>query len=147
MDTRFWNWGNRRVTEAEIALEVLTLAGEDVQQLCSRADDPPDCEAVIGGLRCGIEVTELLDQQTLKSTIQGNRQHLVWKPDTFRDTLQHRIDRKDQPSKVKGGPYARYFLVVYTNEFYLGRGEVENFLEGATFRANFITGFGFGSFV
>jgi hypothetical protein len=115
------------------------LAGEGVQQLHSRDDDPPDCEAVIGGLRCGVEVTELLDQQTLQSTIQGAGQHLVWEPDTFRDALQQRIDRKDQPAKVRGGPYDRYILVVYTNEFYLGRGDVENWLEGAAFQANFIT--------
>ena len=52
---------------------MLTLAGEDVQQLPTRDDDPPDCEAVIRGLRCGIEVTELLDQQTLESTNTGGR--------------------------------------------------------------------------
>jgi hypothetical protein len=138
-DTRFWTWQNKQLTEAGVAREVLTLAGEDVQQLQSRVDDPPDCEAVIGGVRCGIEVTELLDQQTLESTKKGAGQHLVWQPNTFRDALQQRIDRKDQPAKVKGCPYARYILVVHANELFLGRGNVEKWLEGAAFQANFIT--------
>jgi hypothetical protein len=38
------------------------------------------------------------------------------------------------PEKVKGGPYARYILVVVTDESLLGREDVAKFLEGAIFR-------------
>jgi hypothetical protein len=131
----FWFWRNKPVMEAGIAREVLAAAGVDVQQLRSRGDDPPDCEAIIEGLSWGIEVTELSDQQTLESTIRGEGQYFS---ETFCAELQRLIDRKDQP-KVKGGPYDRYILVVATDETYLCRDEVENLLQGATFRAKFNT--------
>jgi hypothetical protein len=136
----YWYWKDKSEMERGIALEVLTQAGLDIQQLRSRTpEDPPDCEAMIGGLMCGIEVTELLDQPTLESSIRGNEQMLVWDRETLCRELQRRIDRKDKPEKVKGGPYARYILVVATDEFLLSREAVARFLEGATFRTRLIT--------
>jgi hypothetical protein len=44
------------------------------------------------------------------------------------DALQHRIDEKDKPEKVKGGPYDRYILVIVTDEFTLNRHTIEAFL-------------------
>jgi hypothetical protein len=137
----YWYWRDKPEMEVGAARAVLTQAGLEIQQLRSRDDgeDPPDCEAIIGGSRCGIEVTELVHQPTLESTIRGNHQILFWERDTFCTALQERIDRKDRSDKVKGGPYDRYILVVVTDEFSLGREDVAQFLEGATFRSRFIT--------
>jgi hypothetical protein len=62
----------------------------------------------------------------------------------FCGELQRFIDRKDKLEKVKGGPYARYILVVVTDESLLGREDVAQFLEGVTFRTRLITEAYFG---
>jgi hypothetical protein len=137
----YWFWRDKPQMERGVARDILGRAGVDVQQLRSRGpgDDPPDCEAMIGGLLCGIEVTELLDRPTLESTIRGKGQWMVWDRIMLCTELQRLIDRKDKPEKVKGGPYDRYILVVVTDEPLLGREDVGQFLEGATFRSHFIT--------
>jgi hypothetical protein len=135
----YWFWRDKPEMERGIAAAVLGQVGLYVQQIRSLApgDDPPDCEGMIGGSLCGIEVTELIDQSTLESSIRGNVQWLVWDREMLCEELQRRIDRKDKP--VKGGPYGRYILVVVTDETFLGRHDVAQFLEGATFQARFIT--------
>jgi hypothetical protein len=137
----YWFWRNKPEMERGSAREVLAQAGLYVRQLRSRVpgDDPPDCEAMIDGVLCGIEVTELVDQPTLESSIRGHGQWLVWDPNMLCTELQRLIDRKDKPERLKGGPYARYILVVVTDEPLLGREDVRQFLEGATFRTRFIT--------
>jgi hypothetical protein len=64
--------------------------------------------------------------------------HLQWSREGFLDTLQDRIDEKDKPEKVRGGPYDRYILVIVTDEFTRNRHAVEAFLAGATFRPTMI---------
>jgi hypothetical protein len=61
----YWFRRDRPLAEREAALTVLTGAGLQVQALRSRAvgDDPPDCEALVNGTRCGIEVTELVHRR------------------------------------------------------------------------------------
>jgi hypothetical protein len=58
----YWYWRDKPEMERGAVRGVLEQAGLDVQRLRSRGrgDDPPDCEAMIGGLLCGIEVTELI---------------------------------------------------------------------------------------
>ena len=65
--------------------------------------------------------------------------YFVWDRDALLCKLQALIDAKDQPSKQKGGPYQGYVLVIHTAECFLDRGTVNCFLEGASFRATFIT--------
>jgi hypothetical protein len=70
----FWYWKDKPVMEAGVARTVLESAGRQFQQLRSRhREDPPDCEAIIEGLRYGIEVSELVDEPTLKATIKGGK--------------------------------------------------------------------------
>jgi hypothetical protein len=141
----FWYWKDKPVMEAGIVRTVLESAGRHFQQLRSRGEDPPDCEAIIEGLRYGIEVTELVDQTSLEAAIKGHPRALLWGPDNFCAALQKRIDRKDvPPQKVKGGPYDRYMLIIATDEAALIQGDVERFLEGKRFRASFITDVLFG---
>jgi hypothetical protein len=142
----FWYWKDKLVMETGVARTVLKNAGRQFQQLRSRGrEDPPDCEAIIEGLRYGIEVTELVDEATLKAAIKGNPQFLLWDRDQLCAELQKRIDRKDvPPQKVKGGPYDRYMLIIATDETALGHRDVEQFLEGEMFRSSFITDVLFG---
>jgi hypothetical protein len=137
----YWYWKSKDEMETGVAQAVLSKAGLELRQLRSRGpgQDPPDCEAMIGGLQCGIEVTELVDRRTLEASIRGSEQWLVWDQKMLCRELQRLIDRKDKREKVKGGPYDRYILVVVTDESLLGRQDVTQFLAGATFRASFIT--------
>jgi hypothetical protein len=98
--------------------------------------DPPDCEAVIDGVVCGIEVTELVHEKALRRSLKakaardaGNvpaksdpqryqqlllskgEVYLDWSRDAFLSALQARVSAKDKPENVKGGPYSRYLLV------------------------------------
>jgi hypothetical protein len=138
----YWVWKNKRQGEASAAKQVLTDAGHQIVGLRARGEgqDPPDCEAMIDGQRCGIEVSELLDQDTLEHFIQGGTgEPFSWQPEDLYSALQNRIDRKDCPTELKGGPYERYFLVIVTDEPFLDRESVEQFLAGATFQTHLIT--------
>jgi hypothetical protein len=134
----FWFWKDKPIRELGAAQEVLSSAGLALEQLRSRGDgeDPPDCEAIIGGQRWGIEVTELVHRSTLEATIQGNGRYFRWDQNDLRTEIQKLINRKDKPTAVKGGPYDRYFLVIFTDEFFLNAETVGRFLRGATFHAH-----------
>lgn len=153
------------VMEREAARQVLTAIGLQPVNLRSRPrdQDPPDCEATIDGQWCGIEVTKFLHQKALERSIKAikarargevppktdaeayrhwlrtkGEAYAEWTRESFLAHLQERIDEKDNPKEVKGGPYDRYILVIVTNEFTLDRCTVESFLTGATFQARMI---------
>lgn len=137
----YWYWRDKEVLEVGAAEEVLALANISVTQLRSRGagNDPPDCDGYLDGHRCGIEVSELLHQSSLKATIKGNPQYFAWDRDSLIKAIQARISRKDRLESVKGGPYGRYILILITNEMTLGRAEVAQFLEEAIFESAMIT--------
>lgn len=82
-------------------------------------NDPPDCEATLdAGGRIGIEVTELVDGESIAASRAD--QVLKWKFEPFaKDALikllDQRIQKKDN-STVKGGPYEEYVLVIYCDD-------------------------------
>jgi hypothetical protein len=132
----YWYWRDKPVMEQAVAREILTQAGLELSELRSRdaGEDPPDCEATINGQHCGIEVTELLHQRALERSLKSVRErnlgkeparseaHFGWERNDLLSELQRIIDRKDQPEKLKGGPYDRYLLVIVTAEMFLYRG-------------------------
>jgi hypothetical protein len=148
----YWSWKDKLAGEYGAAHEILTAAGIAFEGLVSRTQgqDPPDCEAIVDGCPAGIEVTELVHQKTLERSIKAQRQqeegrepekaeaYFVWNRAELLRALQTRINAKDQ-TKPKGGPYTRYILVVHTDEAFLGAGEVEQWLTGATFLTNRIS--------
>jgi hypothetical protein len=137
----FWHFKDKGVMEWGAVREILLTAGLKIEgDVTKRTDDPPDCEAVIDGERCGIEATELVHQEALQRTKQsGQELHFVWDKENFCRELQSRITRKDRADNVKGAPYQRYILVIFTDEFFLNRNDVEGFIAGTSFRATFIT--------
>jgi hypothetical protein len=149
----YWTWRDKPVGERGAASEILEGAGVHVVDLVSRepGQDPPDCEATLDGLFSGVEVTKLVHQPTLERSLKAielrkagkeptsPEAYFVWDRDDLLSRLQALIEAKDQPSKQKGGPYQRYVLVIYTDETFLNRDTVSSFLEGALFRATFIT--------
>jgi hypothetical protein len=134
----FWHWKDRPTLEIEVARQVLSESGESVEHLQRRKDDPPDCEAVIGGVRCGVEVTEFMHEPTHRATMQGTPQFLLWDEKDFLTELNARIGRKDA-GQPKGGPYGRYILIFYTDEFSLRHSDVEKFLRNTSFQTRLVT--------
>ena len=138
--------------ERVTAKDVLTAAGLEVCEFWSRNDDPPDCEGTVNGQWCGVEHTELVHEPTLRRSIKAQRErrvgkdpqkpeaYFVWGRANLLAALQERIDEKDRRAVgMKGGPYARYMLVIETGEMFLYREVVETFLTDASFRATHIT--------
>jgi hypothetical protein len=138
----FWVWPDRPVEERGIATEILRQGGVDFADMRSRkqGEDPPDCEATLDGRFAGVEVTELIDRPALEQNLRQSgrsRVYFDWDKSTFLAALQNRIDAKDRA--WKGEPYDRRVLVIHTDEYNLDRDIVSHFLEGALFRATFIT--------
>jgi hypothetical protein len=141
----YWVWPDRPVEERGIATELLRQAGADVAGMRSReqGEQPPDCEATLDGRCSGVEVTELIHQRALERSLRALRQpkkspvYFEWDNSTFVAALKKCIDAKDRA--WNGGPYERRVLVIHTDEFVLDRDTVSRFLEGARFRATFIT--------
>jgi hypothetical protein len=159
-------WKDRPVMNDGITREVLKDRSWPFEQLRSRdrqdRQDAPDCEAIVNGWRTGIELTELMHQQTLEANIKtnkrfplspgiplwkqpnllvrlrGQRFH-IWDQATLRAKVQSLIDEKDiPPEELKGGPYDRYFLIIHTAEGALGKDNVEAFLQDAVFESRWI---------
>jgi len=136
----YWDWPDRPIKEIGIARNILQRAGEEIIDLVNRnqGEDPPDCEATLQGQFSGVEVTELIDQETLEQSISGGTKvFLDWDREQFLAALRARIDAKDRP--WKGGPYTRYVLVIHTDELVLSDEKVEQFLQGVTFHCRRLT--------
>jgi len=80
--------------------------------------DPPDCEATgVDGQRIGIEVTELVDGESIAAArCDEPTEWKPWETNDLLEALQSRISEKDRPSELKGGPYDEYVLVIYCDE-------------------------------
>lgn len=100
-----------------------------------RGNDPPDCEATdLFGNNIGIEVTELVDPVAIeKLKKSGVYEWAEWdKPKIIR-AIDERLKVKDRPSKIKGGPYANYIIIMHTDEPYLNEIYVNSLLKNVIF--------------
>lgn len=81
-------------------------------------EDPPDCEAEgLNGDRIAIEVTELVDGDSAAAARVGKP--IPWEPwgtQRLINEIEKRIQRKDNPATVHGGPYDHYVLLIYCDE-------------------------------
>ena len=163
----YWNWHKQGTLELNVAGVLITLLnrslGINLRGVRSRdaGDDPPDCEASTSdGRRVGIEVMELVDEQTAwaahelakprppDKTKKGRRKKVKkvspvsllemtekeWSRDELITRLQKCITRKGAPAAVRGGPYAAYLLAIPTDEDSLVIGSrLESLLSGHSF--------------
>lgn len=83
-----------------------------------RGNDPPDCEAALyEGGRLGIEVTELVDPVAIMAYKNGDtNQQAEWGEHKLINSITQRLEVKDVPKNIKGGPYDLYMLVIHTDE-------------------------------
>ena len=82
-----------------------------------RGKDPPDCEARNGnGKRIGIELTELVDGNSISATKNGVYIFQdALKPSEVTEIITTIIRKKDG-ADVKGGPYDEYILIIYCDD-------------------------------
>jgi hypothetical protein len=134
----YFDWPNRDQKELGIAVDLFESleAREGLQYRQARArgggNDPPDVEVRdSAGRLIGIEVTELVDPDAIKSFKAGNHWDWAeWGEAKFAQYLQNRVAAKDHPSGVKGGPYSEYWLLIHTDEPALSVTEVRKHMQG-----------------
>ena len=119
----YFSWEGNRVIEEAGVVQCLSESLENKEELFfhsykSRKEDPPDCEAQNkNNETIGIEVTELVDGNSIAKSRQNKI--IPWEPwsiEKLDQTIQKRINKKDNPTEVKGGPYIEYILIIYCAE-------------------------------
>lgn len=134
----YFDWPDRDQKELGIAVHLFESlkAREGLQYREARprgsGNDPPDVEVrdSAGGL-IGIEVTELVDPDAIKSYKAGNHWDWAeWDEAKFAQHLKARVAAKDNPSKVHGGPYSEYWLLIHSDEPGLSITEVQKYIAG-----------------
>ncbi|MCX5844357.1 MAG: hypothetical protein NT022_11560 [Deltaproteobacteria bacterium] len=120
--------------------EALEKEGEsflDSNRIISRGcgNDPPDCEVQnLDGNLVGIEVTELVDPDAIVAYKKNQvYEWAEWDKAKLIDAINDRLDAKDTHDQIKGGPYADYILIIYTDEPILNPDYVKELLTGHCF--------------
>jgi hypothetical protein len=99
----------------------------------SRGNDPPDCDALTpGGDRIAIEVTELVDGESIRSQVRtGCAPPREYSKELFLARLEERlVAKRRQRCELKGGPYGICILVIHTDEMLLTHEDCRNWLIG-----------------
>jgi len=107
-----------------------------------RGNDPPDCEANDhDGNLIGIEVTELVDLHAIAASKKDHGYDWAeWDKTKLIDAINDRLEEKDIPGQIKGGPYTSYVLIIYTDEPVLNAGYAKALLKEYRFsRPNLIS--------
>ena len=100
-----------------------------------RGNDPPDCEGQgHDGQRIGIEVTELVDSDAIKAFKTSGQYRLAdWDKEKLVMAIDHRLDAKNVPDRIKDGPYDSYIVVIHTDELLLDVDSVKSMLGAQKF--------------
>jgi hypothetical protein len=89
--------------------------GYDEESLVASNDQWPDCEVKMysGGL-CGIEVTELVDQECIERNENNQDVYRRWNDDGIVEAIEQRL--KDKNTKSHGGKYQKLIVLIHTDE-------------------------------
>jgi hypothetical protein len=109
----------------------------DISSIISRGrgNDPPDCEGNdLNGNLIGIEVTELVDSEAI-ITFKKNQVYewTEWDKTKLINSIENRLDAKNIPGRIKGGPYKSYIIIIYTDEPVLNADYTKDLLKGYRF--------------
>jgi len=139
----FFEWAADRDLEewgvADHFRESLEKLGEPAfSQLISRGrgNDPPDCEAVgPNGELIAIEVTELVDPRAIVAyKAKKFYDWSDWTREQLQAALHLRLKAKAaKRPNLKGGPFAQYTVLIYTDEPMLPYLHATNLLSGLRF--------------
>ena len=89
--------------------------GYDEKSLVACNNQWPDCEVKMysGGL-CGIEVTELVDQECIERNENNQDVYRLWNDDEIIEAIERRL--KDKNTKSHGGKYQKLIVLIHTDE-------------------------------
>jgi hypothetical protein len=122
----FFEWKNpdnpnlgKKVKERGIVCDLIKSLEKDAGQILFKVvrygEDSPDSVATdTEGNLVGFEVTELVDEQTIKARCHGLGEHKEWKPGELMSRLNDIL--RDKSQKLKASSYARNILVIHTDE-------------------------------
>ena len=112
----YWAWKDKPIGERNAVREAFAGIGLEPTGLQSLGDgqDPPDCEVIVDGRLCGVEVTELVHARTMKRSIKAQKMrkavgipapheaevYFAWERNDLVEALRALFDRKDQPEKL-----------------------------------------------
>ena len=100
------------------------------------AEDPPDISAISSdGQKIGVEITELVSNEAIQAQIRGDRAAQVadmvkWPNERIIESIQERIDSKNDVSPDIKAKYQRFILLLHTDEFSLTYTNVEQAING-----------------
>ena len=118
----------------------------DIGTIQKNSETYPDCIAMMGGEKIGVEVTELVDDNAIRCH-PGNPKYEgpeqfgrdfrfpmppEWPFEKFERCLRERMYCKDK--RVKGGSLARQFLLIVTDEPWLDEATLTEYLRTAKFQ-------------
>ena len=117
----FWLWPKKHVMERGIVQELLNSMQQDVdmryRNVRSVNSDWPDCEVDDEfGDTIGVEVTELVDEETVRRAQRDEMDFSYRTDDEIKDQVRSILSRKDLKSS-HGGLYSKVILVIHTDEF------------------------------
>ncbi len=141
----FWKWTRRDKAVEELAVAkalVASVGGPPLEfsTLRTQFPDPPD---VVGerasGQLAAIELAELVDEKAIAMSLAAQRKgrpdqvvHRYWDAPTLVAAVDRLLREKDAKT-LQGGPYAEYFVVLYTDEVFLRREDVAQWLGAHVF--------------
>ena len=109
----------------------------DISSIISRGrgNDPPDCEGNdLDGNLIGIEVTELVDPEAIIAFKKNqDYQWAEWDKSKLIDAINNRLEAKNTPDRIKGGPYKSYIIIIFTDEPVLNSDYTKDLLKGYRF--------------
>jgi len=106
----------------------------------------PDCLATVSGETIGVEVTELVDSETIRANAKSCRSTTlilnglefpnllvpIWHVCDFREKLEEIIQRKD--ARVRDSSLAKQLLLIVTDEPWLDEATVAEYLDALTLK-------------
>ena len=88
--------------------------GYDEKSLVARNDQWPDCEVkMYSGELCGIEVTELVDQECIERNEKNHDVYRLWNDNEIVEAIERRLKNKNTKSHVG---YASRTIFIYTDK-------------------------------
>ena len=138
---RYWNWFDRGKKELGIirdwleAVEAVECDGGNhcLVEVHAFTPDPPDSVGKTEDRQLvAIEVTELVDEETVVHYERGQRDWKNWGPDELIAKLREIVNEKDA-KEFHGGPYSKKILVIYTDEPVLRQSNCSQILRGQNF--------------
>ena len=133
----FFEGGTKEQKELFVSQEWLNTSGIDNEyneSTLSLVDDQwPDCQIETNsGDLCGIEVTELVDQEVIQLNERGKDVYRLWTSVEVIEAITERLQTKN--NKIHGGKYSKMIVLIHTDEFEILFNEYNEAVSNHTFK-------------